>query len=192
MKQLFYHELTHAAHYAALGDTWYRTFVTAEENEIGYTAFNDPAASPYGRKTSSDAPIIALGESWAYHIGEYLADKRYGFTSSPYGEQFTNYHNGDITGLSSHLVALENYDPNLINYPFDWIPKGLYYDMIDTRNETFPPVNDNVSGFTNQNFFNAFNSSITTLAGYKQNLISQNSGNPTINNVSSLFQQYGY
>jgi len=77
MKETFYHELTHAAHHAVLGDTWYSAFVKAEENEIGLTAFNDPTASPYGRGTDqTNSLIIALGESWAYHMGEYLADKK--------------------------------------------------------------------------------------------------------------------
>lgn len=190
MKELFYHELTHSAHYATLGISWYTTFVNAELFEIASNISS--GYSPYGNGSNSQSAIVALGESWAYHIGKYFSDKRYGSSSSNHGEQFIAYPNGYISGLNSHLIALENYDPHLANYPFDWIPKGIYYDMIDTRNETFPPVNDNVSGFTNQNFFNTFNSKITTLSSYKQNLISQNSGNPTVNNVNSLFQQYDY
>ncbi|MEO9020949.1 MAG: hypothetical protein ABI237_13150 [Ginsengibacter sp.] len=77
MKELFYHEITHCTHYAALGNSWYTTFVNAELFEIGYTSFIDPAAEPYGRGTDATySPIIALGESWAYHIGHYFTDKR--------------------------------------------------------------------------------------------------------------------
>jgi len=64
--------------------------------------------------------------------------------------------------------------------------------LLDVRNETIAtggPIDDNVSGYTNQQFFNAFNSSITSLEAYRQNL-------PNINNqaveVINLFQQYGY
>ena len=33
-ERIIYHELTHAAHYAALGTVWYCTFVNAELAEI--------------------------------------------------------------------------------------------------------------------------------------------------------------
>ena len=42
MKELFYHELTHAAHYAALGNSWYSAFVNAELFEINYTGLIIP------------------------------------------------------------------------------------------------------------------------------------------------------
>ncbi len=188
LKTTTYHELTHSAHYAALGNGWYSQFVDAEVNEVINTIF-DSNNSPYGNGSNTfDSPIIALGENWAYHMGQFLADRQYGATSHEAHEQFTNYHNGDIAGLNCHLITLENYDPHLPNYPFDWIPKGLYYDMMDNRNENNPVV-DQVAGYTNQQFFNAFSSSITSLGAYRQNL-------PNINNqaiqVTNLFQQYGY
>jgi len=88
------------------------------------------------------------------------------------------------------LIALENYDPHLPNYPFNWIPKGLFYDMMDNRNENNPVV-DGVLGYTNQQFFNAFGSGITALAAYRQNLLQLN-GNNQAAQVTNLFQQYGY
>lgn len=96
--------------------------------------------------------------------------------------------------LSSHLNLLENFSPYRTGDPFHWIPTGLFYDMIDTRNEqkaTGGPVDDNVSGYTNQQFFNAFSSSIATLGSYKTNLLQQN-GNNQSTQVTSLFSQYGY
>ncbi len=191
LKTTTYHELTHSAHYAALGNNWYSQFVTAEIDEIinNFTSGN----SPYGDGSNqSNSPIIALGESWAYHMGQFLADRQYGNQSSCAGEQGTCYSNGSITGLNSHRIALEIFNPTFTSDPFYWIPKGLYYDLLDVRNETIAtggPIDDNVSGYTNQQFFNAFNSSITSLEAYRQNL-------PNINNqaveVINLFQQYGY
>jgi hypothetical protein len=90
-----------------------------------------------------------------------------------------------------HLIALENYNPLTPNYPFNWIPKGLFYDMMDIRNEALVPVTDAVSAYTNQQFFNAFNSNITALAPYRQNLLAQNGNNQSVQ-VTNLFQQYGY
>ncbi len=195
LKETTYHELTHAAHYAKLGSAWYTQFlnseVTAIINNIG------SGSSPYGNGGASYSSIIALGESWAYYMGHFMADLRYGVSySSKANEQGIDYNNNYIPGLSCHLIALENYDPYLINYPFDWIPKGIYYDMIDNRNDAtaiprYVNLTDQVSGYTNQQMFNAFSSGITTLQGYKSNLLSQNNNNQSTQ-VISLFSQYGY
>ena len=195
IKETTYHELTHSAHYASLGNTWYTTFVTAEEYEI--VANLSSGYSPYGDGTNSTfSPIIALGESWAYYMGHYLANKRYGSNSSTQNEQGIYYYNGyPLSGFSSHLNLLEDFSPYRLPDPFHWIPQGLFYDMMDARNEqklTGGPVDDNVSDYyTNQKFFNAFSSSITTLGSYKTNLLNQN-GNNQSPQVTSLFSQYGY
>lgn len=195
IKETTYHELTHSAHYAALGNGWYAPFVNAEVYEIVNTFISDIGYSPYGRGTDSYGPIIALGESWAYHIGHYLADKRYPTTSSEQDDQSIAYlNNSPVNGLSSHLNLLENFSPYRTGDPFHWIPTGLFYDMFDTRNEqkaTGGPVDDNVSGYTNQQFFNAFSSNITTLGSYRSNLLQQN-GNNQSTQVIYLFSQYGY
>jgi hypothetical protein len=195
LKTTAYHELTHSAHYAALGNGWYSNFVGAEINEVILTLFS--SNSPYGSGSNTfDSPIIALGESWAYHMGQYLAGMQYGMASSPAGEQSTSYSNGDIIGLNSHQIALENFDPNFTTAPFHWIPKGLFYDMMDGRNDflaipLFVNIDDQVSVYTNQKFFDAFNSNITSLGAYQQNLLQQNVGNQSAQ-ITNLFQQYGY
>lgn len=75
MSETGYHELTHAGHYAKVGNAWWSNFVNAEVNQI--IANFGGQYSPYGPSTSADAPIIALGESWAYHIGHFLTNSRY-------------------------------------------------------------------------------------------------------------------
>ena len=151
--------------------------------------------TPYGNGANSQSAIVALGESWAYHIGHYLTNTRYSNFSSDWTDQGIGYKNNDpIPGLSSHLNLLENFSPYRTGDPFYWIPTGLFYDMFDTRNEqkaTGGPVDDNVSGYTNQQFFNAFSSSISTLGSYRSNLLQQNGNNQSAQ-VIYLFSQYGY
>ena len=60
--------------------------------------------NPYGDGHSSNSPIIALGEAWAYHIGQYFTGLRYGNTSRCAGEQSICYGNGEIPGLNSHQL----------------------------------------------------------------------------------------
>lgn len=194
MKELFYHELTHAAHYQALGDNWYTTFVNSELFEV--ISNISSGYSPYGNGSNSQSSIVALGEGWAYHIGHYFTDKRYGNSSSDLYDngQQEGYYNGSPTaGLSSHLNLLENFNPNSATDHFKWIPTGLFYDLLDPANETNPPypVTDLVSGYTNAQMFGTFQSNIYTLQDYRARLL-QTVSNPTSGQVTGLFAQYHY
>lgn len=53
------------------------------------------------------------------------------------------------------------------------------------------PALDQVSGYTNQQMFNAFQSSIFTLQDYRVRLL-QTTTNPTSSHVADLFTQYHY
>ena len=131
-------------------------------------------------------------------MGEFMADMRYGTQSSqPFYEQpfrpasnTTTTTGGVTTTISSHINVLENFDPRYTGDPFHWIPKGLYEDLRDAANSN-DPVPDNVFGYTNVKMFNAFNSSITTLQGYRTNLLNQNANNQSTD-VTALFGQYHY
>ncbi len=195
VKEITYHELTHAAHYAALGNSWYSSFITAEEAEI-VSNFNS-GFSPYGDGTNSSSPTVALGESWAYYMGHYLADKTYGASASCQSEQDniqgTIWCNTTGTG-HPHLDVEENFNPNLAADRFEWIPQGLFRDLNDNTNEqkaTGGFVNDNVLGFTNQQMFNAFQNTIYTLQDYRFKLVQLNPNNQTTQ-VTSLFADYHY
>lgn len=193
MKELFYHELTHCAHYEKLGNSWYTTFLNSELVEI--VSNISSGFAPYGDGTNSQSAIIALGESWAYHIGHYFTNLRYGMASSDWSDQGQDYFNGvPISGLSSHLILLENFSPYRTEDPFHWIPTGLYYDMMDARNDaTAIPrivnIDDQVSGYTNDQFYNAFSSSIYNLGSYKTNLLQQNSNRQSAE-INTLFTAY--
>ena len=192
VKEDIYHQLTHSAHYNALGNIWYTNFVNAEASAIITYPFH-VNYSPYGTGTGTYSAIIALGESWAYYIGEFMTDLQYGLQSSqPQYEQPGKPFNNSSTA-SSHINVLEGFDPNYSTDPFDWIPQGLYEDLRDATNET-NPITDNVSGYyTNQMFFTAFSSSITTMQGFRTNLLNQNTGTSAqATQVTALFNQYHY
>ncbi|MEJ7693184.1 hypothetical protein [Daejeonella sp.] len=195
LKETMYHELTHAAQYEALGNNWYHQFVDAEVNAVKRTILFDKDYNPYGRSTGPDAAVIALGESWAYYMGHYLADRQYGTSAGCQIEQDGGslWCNSSGTG-HPHLDVLEAFNPNLQSDPFQWIPQGLFHDLRDTSNEIKPntgPVNDGVSGYTNSQFFNAFQSDIFSLQDYRNKLLLQN-GNNQGSQVTSLFSEYNY
>lgn len=128
LSELAFHELTHASHYNKVGSAWWNSFVNAEVNEIiAHPNANDPL-SPYGNGGTTNSPIIALGESWAYHIGHYFASLKYGVQSGQFKEQGEWYFNGwPDANLNSNLNLLEDFDSNrIVNVGlFGLITQGL-------------------------------------------------------------------
>lgn len=186
--EVAFHELTHAAHYNKVGQVWYKEFVDAEINQ---TAFS--SNPPYGLgNTGTKSEIIALGESWAYHMGHFLSDRKYALNSSDAFAQRNRYQNNlPLSGFSSHINLLEDFDPiNRTADPDRWIPIGLYYDLFDNRNENNPIV-DGVTGYTNQQFFNSLDSDVKSLPQYRVRLLQENANNQSVQ-VTNLFSQYGY
>lgn len=196
LSETAYHELTHAGHYAKVGNGWYNNFVSAEINQI--IANFGGQFSPYGQAGSADAPIIALGESWAYHMGHFLTNARYGSQSPQFNEQGNGYtNNNPVNLLSSNYNLLEDFSPVRNNDPFRWIPQGLFYDMIDDRNDraasggiTLYPI-DLVGGYNNGQFFNTLANDIYSIPEYRERLITLYPNNQTAD-VRSLFSFYGY
>lgn len=69
--------MSYASHYTQVGTARYTQFVNAELAEI--VVHPSGSLKPYGDDSSATySPIIALGESWAYHIGQYFTGLRYG------------------------------------------------------------------------------------------------------------------
>ncbi len=195
MAELCYHEFTHAAHYNKVGNTSYGNFVQAEINEM-ISNFNG-AFSPYGRGNTGNSPIIALGESWAYHIGHFFTNRKYGAQSEAFVEQQITYtNNNPVNGLNSNLNLLEDFSSSRTADPFNWIPQGLFYDLMDQRNDRLVTGNfiypdDLVNSYTNQQFFNALDADVNNLPAYRARLLSENANNQAAN-VTTLFAFYRY
>ncbi|MDE3184782.1 MAG: hypothetical protein KGM16_15295 [Bacteroidota bacterium] len=189
LKELSYHEMSHASDFSKVGLVWYQNFASAELSEtIIHGASNDPL-NPYGDANSVDAPIIALGEAWTYHMGHFLADQQYGLNA--YNEYEGQLGYGHTPNAHTNIEVLENWDPNYTDDVFNWIPVGLMEDLMDdTPNEIFP-VTDNVSGFSVSQLFDALQPDVTSVQQYRARLIQQNPNNQTAN-ITSLFAQYHY
>jgi len=189
VKELMYHEMTHAAHFQKVGQEWWNNLVYSEEFTVSrYSNELDPYGNGFDGVASE---YISLAESWAEYLGRVVANRQYGLNSQAVAGASRYYYNDNpVFGLTSHLNYLEDYDPNDPNNPFRWIPEGLYYDLFDLRAENFPVV-DNVSGLTNAQMFNVLQSDVTSMPQYKERLIAQNPNNQT-NEVRNLFNQYHY
>jgi hypothetical protein len=196
ISEVVFHELSHAQHYEKVGNSWWHDFVLSELTESANNTGTQ--FEPYGQGNNSRSPIIALGESWAYHYGRVLTDRVYGinFSSEQFEQGILYNNNWPVAGLSSHLNLLEDFDPGRMNDPFRWIPQGIYYDMIDNRNDmnVFPLrvfIDDQVLNYTNYHFFNALDVDIKSLPAYRVRLLQENGNNQGVQ-ITSLFSAYGY
>ena len=193
VKALMYHELSHAAHFNKVGAAWWNSFVYAEETTIiRHTGANDP----YGDGTDGiSSEYISVGESWAEHMARTMCDRQYPGTNSTEviapGPTPNYFNNIPVAGLTSHLNYLEGYNPNDANNPFRWIPEGIFYDLIDARNEPSNPIIDGVSNFTNAQVWNALDADIRSMPQYRDRLIGENPNNQTVQ-VRNLFAQYRF
>ena len=138
-----------------------------------------------------------IAESWAYYMRHVMTERKYGIASPEFVEQFIGYNNNaPVFGLSSNLNLLEDFSPLRTDDPFRWIPQGMFYDLVDNRNDNIaanPPrvlLDDNVNGYTNQQFFNALDGGTISLTTYRDRLLQQTNNNPV--GVTQIFSFYGY
>ncbi len=127
-------------------------------------------------------------------MGHFLADQKYGLNSSPTSNGQFRYGNNAIFPGSSHLNALEDFSPDRLDDPDRWIPQGLYYDLMDNRNDiTATPIrvgiDDQVANYTNQQFFDALDDDVRSLRAFQARLLSEN-GNNQAAGVNIIFDFY--
>jgi hypothetical protein len=202
ISEVIFHELSHAQHYNKVGNDWWHEFVLAELTEAAINFNNE--FFPYGQGNTANSPMIALAESWAYHYGRVLADRVYGnqFSSTQFEQGMFYLNDGNIvdgsnfifTGLNAHINYLEDFSPNRPIDPFRWIPNGVYYDLIDDRNDFIasPPrvlIDDQVAGYTHLQLFNALDSDVFSMSGFRIRFLLENGFNQAVVN---LFAGYNY
>jgi hypothetical protein len=194
IKDLMYHELAHASHFNKAGAPFWTDVVYAES----YTLMSiGQGPAPYGNGNNGAlSDIISLAESWAEHVAQVFSDIQYnGFITGKVKQGIGYVNNSPVFGLTSHLNAIEDFSPNRMNDPFRWIPEGIYYDMIDNRNDFaiagIPLPIDNVSGYTNFQFNNALDNDIKSMPEFRQRLLQEN-GNNQSTQIIQLFGQYNY
>ena len=173
LKRLAYHEIAHAGHYRQVGGREYWDQLVQAE----------VLAGGHGNENSKDAGRIALCESWAEHIGMSYAHRRYG---------------ADNSWTRTYDKWLEE----TWNETQHHIPVGLYHDLSDNLNDTISACNmdfsgcvlidDQVSGFTNQQMFSCLTSDIVSPIDFINRLIANHLANTTNTEVQvmDLFNQY--
>jgi hypothetical protein len=93
------------------------------------------------------------------------------------------------------LIA-KKYSPNRLTDPHRWIPEGIYYDMMDFRNDRLVvkptvEITNEVNWFTNLQFNNALESNVKSMPAFRTRFIQQN-GNGQLTQINTLFTWYNY
>lgn len=189
--ELVYHELSHAGQYSKMNNMWWV--------RLGLAEAENPGDGFYGSCCTKYAPRIAMAEGWAYFMGHYLSDKKWKLESTGFPEQGSfklnkdmEYFN-DTLGLSSHIYFLEAYEPGRDVDPDRWIPKGLFYDLMDDEAEITPKsgIKDEVSGYTPAMIYHAMYPDQGGITDLKTRLLKENKDRQR-DAVLRLFASYGY
>jgi len=153
MEELLFHELAHASHYTQNGSGWWDLVVAKElENlsEFDITV-NDfwagnivfEEGDPWGDGNDLSNEIVGLAESWAEFVSNDLL--------------FNNNFNENRTFWGG--VG-------------DWVPVGLYHDLIDTGTEpVWTTITDNIQGYTRGEVFNQIDNETFFWNQYHANLL---------------------
>jgi hypothetical protein len=164
VSSFFFHELAHTSHYQNVGNNFWLAY-------INYIILHNG----YGNSSSNNNDRVIVSEGWADYIENVFVDFKYGTSISIPWNRYTQ--------------RLEAYNafPNL--YPFT--SGGFYYDLTEVGEPLFTNITDNTDAYTISQIFNALQSNITTMTGFKSNILSQNS-NKQQSDVDILFSDYNF
>jgi len=160
-----YHELSHATHYKAVGEDYWRRYRTHILSHFGYGTppFNEICQFP---------EEVALGEAWGFHIGPTLAHLHYGDVNSiPF----------DWERRIEGRFLVDGY-----------IPIGLFHDLKDVNGAGAPgenaiilgiPGGDVTSGISEAALFDIMSEGTSSFLEIRNSL-------PITPNSDDIFQAY--
>ncbi len=171
-----FHELAHASHFNKVGAGFWDNYINYIVNE-----------GSYGDGNGKDANLVALSETWGFHIGWYLSRAKYPSNPIVTLTEEENFVPDKKGGIDVGWV----WDSLTFSYQrTGWIPRGLIHDLIDTEvdnvRDTFY---DKAGTFTHQEIFNALDKDVRSPQQFRDRLMSETS-NRDRTDVISLFEAY--
>jgi hypothetical protein len=191
VKEVFYHEYAHAAHFAALNNNGYWN------DNILYIANNflTNNNSPYGGRGTPGYQRCAIIEMWGHHIGPFYADRKYETNHS-----LTSSNDPFTLEMSRWKYRLERFIPDVGGNPSAdaWIPEGLFYDLYDDNALNPMGVADgildpSVWGFEQSDFIHSIsNGSPVLMSDVEATVNTFLPPGITSGMTRTIFSQYGY
>jgi len=191
IKSTIYHEMVHVVHALEAEENWWHDYRI-------YTldvATTEGQASPYGNGDLPNAGMAELAEGIAESFEHFFTDLQYGVDHSQ--------GNADLNRFVFRAERLEFWVDNELPPGTDFIPEGLYFDLLDD-NGVFPDLNvfpnevggvvDDVNAFTFEDQLDALGPDVLTVEDFNTELWQLHgagSGN-TLIEFNQLFQSYGF
>lgn len=153
LSQTLFHELGHASQYFKVGQDWHKRLMV-ESVLAGQGSYGTPGVRDWG--------ITQVAESWAEFIGTEHARRRYGQFGSKESPMFGN-----------NLINFTPFNQEREDFFFsNWIPSGLYYDLMDNVNLVANEDNwDNVGGVTIEEMYRVFDPYSEDMCRYYQQFV---------------------
>jgi hypothetical protein len=169
----FFHEFGHSQHYAAVGNTYWDSY-------IWYIVAN----AGYGTRNTSGAGLVAVGEAWGFYIGPTFTRTKYAGTAS-------------IAQAELNFLEFQKRNDNVSVQGFNgsfsegWIPWGLLHDMTDSTEPSITLINDQVNGYTMSGMFRGYRTGATTVPALRDGILSNNGFSQSLQ-VNNLAASYGW
>ncbi len=172
ISNLSFHELSHAVHYNKVGRAYWLQIIGA------YISNFISTGGPYGNKTSPNAGLVAVLESWAYFAGNTFNETKYRAVGTSIAIDLADR---DRDFLELQIPGDDHWSRG--------VPFGALHDLRDVGEPTSTTVIDNVSGYSIQGIFAGFQPSITTVQGLRQQILNANA-NSQATQVNQLIASY--
>ena len=165
LMQTAFHELGHGSHFQRAGQGYWIDFIRATIRRHP----DDQCNGGYGCGNNPDDGNVQVGESWAEFIGTNHALRLH-----PNGQKASRWwavaqgFPGGTSSLIDYRTALER-ETWFFN---DWIPTGVYNDLMDVNN-TWAPENfwDRIGGLSINQLYNAFGPDVDFMCDYQEEII---------------------
>lgn len=190
VKETFFHEYAHSAQYEGLTNDPNMYWLGNVIQIISNAAQHGQNLS-YGLRNGQNYERTGIIEAWGHYIALFMTDLHYDELHSlgtPTDRNKWIYDDGDSRG--------EVHTPNLASTT-NWIPWGVMWDLFDDATHNNPPlsipdgVNDQVTGLTNAQLFNAVTNNSPEYFSDVRNAVVNNQPGQT-NEINDLFTSYGF
>lgn len=182
-----FHELAHYSHKAKLSNSFWAN--------VQYQAMFDKTTGRYGDGSPTYGKHTGVAEAWSNFIEYEMMKQNNLYDRADYDKGMTAY-------LYSPM-RLPTLDKTGADFAL-WIPSGLFRDLMDNDGNliqlrsgtSYSTVvksgTDRVSGFTIKQIYDLLNEDVKSIGQLKSKIISQYSHKNTNNEITELFELYGY
>jgi hypothetical protein len=193
-KRTVYHEMVHTSQFVRLGSDWWQDNIIYLGN---VRLFNfgrskaDRQKTPYGDGRTDGSGRAEVIEGMAFAFGNRFAGAQYGTKHS--------LITSSLRGRNGHDTEAEGF--LFWNNAKSFLPRGLFYDLLDNNSSHFSGVTrgevgrirDNVNNISFKEQLRTLNPGIDNMDEFRENLILQQTGSGnSAADIRTLFQSYGY